>query len=186
MLIQRWRNTVLNVTTPDWWIRIHLNIFFHTYRICIHISLTFFSSQFKGQTCYFCYLKVPFHLPVVENTQIGALYNLFHFMHDKIIHTEIIFRNNEPLILQNQTCLLEYDFIYCGTSIIFLRGRGCHMNAGRLVWLVCTNSPSRSWGWTMHQQPCMAYMLTQAYCSVAPTLPLCNCPLVYIFPLLCA
>lgn len=80
-------------------------------RICIHISLTFFSSQFKGQTCYFCYLKVPFQLPFVENTQIGALYNLFHFMHDKIIHTEIIFRNNEPLILQNQTCLLEWLYL---------------------------------------------------------------------------
>lgn len=104
----------------------------------------------------------------------------------KLSILKLFFRNNEPLILQNQTCLLEYEFIYCGTSIIFLRGRGCHMNAGRLVWLVCTNSPSRSWGWAMHQQPCMAYMLTQAHCSVAPTLPLCNCPLVYIFPLLCA
>lgn len=59
MLIQRWRNTVLNVATHDWWIRIRLNVFFHTYRICIHISLSFF--QFKGQTCNFCCLKVPAH-----------------------------------------------------------------------------------------------------------------------------
>lgn len=91
--------------------------------------------------CHFCFLKIPAHSPLAQNTQIGALYNLFHFMHDKITQTEIIFRNNEPLILQNRTCLLEYDFIYCGTNIIFLWGRGCHMNAGRLVWLVCTNSP---------------------------------------------
>lgn len=133
--------------------------------------------------CNFCYLKVPAHSPLAKNTQIGALYNLFHFMHDKITQTEIIFWNNEPLILQNRTCLLEYDFIYCGTSIIFLWGRGCHMNAGRLVWLVCTNPPppSRSWGWAAHQQSCMAYMLTQAHCSVDTTLPLCNCPASYIY-----
>lgn len=139
--------------------------------------------------CNFCYLKVPAHSPLAKNTQIGALYNLFHFMHDKITQTEIIFWNNEPLILQNRTCLLEYDFIYCGTSIIFLWGRGCHMNAGRLVWLVCTNPPpslapggerrisSRAW-------PTCSLKHTAVW--IQPCLSATVRPLIYTFPLLCA